>query len=161
MTKNKNNLYRMPNPYEPNHGPFAWLGGSVLARAREYNRLAYHMNPTPYKEANRRRKWKALGTDSSIVARSMGDPCPICFQAATSNVDHGHVSGKARGALCVRCNTLLGYALEDPRILERAILYLRLSERGRFISGEERYPEPGFQMINMPNREILAVFENP
>lgn len=41
-------------------------------------------------------------------------------------VDHDHETGKVRGLLCVRCNTLLG-AIDDKMFLQRATTYVRRS----------------------------------
>lgn len=57
--------------------------------------------------------------------------CEICGARPTKrllSIDHCHKSGKIRGLLCDRCNFMLGYALDNIRILKRAISYLR--ERG-------------------------------
>ncbi len=40
-------------------------------------------------------------------------------------VDHDHATGKPRGVLCLQCNTLLGMARDNPRILKSALGYLR------------------------------------
>jgi hypothetical protein len=40
------------------------------------------------------------------------------------HVDHNHETNKIRGLLCYSCNTLLGYAKDDIRILKKAILFL-------------------------------------
>jgi hypothetical protein len=40
-------------------------------------------------------------------------------------VDHNHSTNRIRGLLCSDCNTLLGYAHDDPRILKLAIEYLQ------------------------------------
>jgi hypothetical protein len=39
-------------------------------------------------------------------------------------VDHDHDSDKVRGLLCINCNSMLGYALDNPRRLELGIEYL-------------------------------------
>ena len=41
-------------------------------------------------------------------------------------VDHDHTLGTVRGLLCSSCNTLLGVARDDPKLLERAAAYLAL-----------------------------------
>lgn len=39
-------------------------------------------------------------------------------------VDHCHVSGKVRGLLCYKCNSLLGFVNDDIETLKNAIKYL-------------------------------------
>jgi Recombination endonuclease VII len=45
------------------------------------------------------------------------------------HVDHDHVTGTIRGLLCHKCNTLIGYAGDDRKILQNAISYLEKSAR--------------------------------
>ena len=53
--------------------------------------------------------------------------CQICRVAPDMvlHVDHCHDTGKVRGLLCYKCNSLLGYADDNVEILARAIRYLR------------------------------------
>ena len=46
------------------------------------------------------------------------------------HIDHDHKTGLIRGVLCRRCNLLLGYALDSPTILRKAIVYLFRSNLG-------------------------------
>lgn len=39
-------------------------------------------------------------------------------------VDHSHESGKVRGLLCDRCNTVLGKTRDSPELLRKAAEYL-------------------------------------
>ncbi len=39
-------------------------------------------------------------------------------------VDHDHKTGKVRELLCVNCNSVIGKAGDDPKILKRAVVYL-------------------------------------
>lgn len=59
--------------------------------------------------------------------------CAICNRQETQirlgkvqslGVDHDHKTGKIRGILCAKCNTLLGKAEDDINILNSAIDYL-------------------------------------
>jgi hypothetical protein len=45
-------------------------------------------------------------------------------------IDHNHETMEFRGVLCLKCNTLLGMAREDIKILEAAIRYLE--EKGNY-----------------------------
>jgi hypothetical protein len=40
-------------------------------------------------------------------------------------VDHCHTSGKVRGLTCFRCNLMLGYAQDNPTVLEKGAMYLK------------------------------------
>lgn len=56
--------------------------------------------------------------------------CAICKEATTGacgralHVDHCHATGKVRGLLCGKCNTLLGFVNDRLEILEAAKNYL-------------------------------------
>ena len=58
--------------------------------------------------------------------------CDICGGPSTERrnfcVDHNHKTGKVRGLLCVRCNSLLGNAKDSIEILKQAIEYLNENE---------------------------------
>jgi len=45
-----------------------------------------------------------------------------------AHVDHCHTTGKVRGLLCTKCNTLLGMAEDNKETLQKAILYLDRSQ---------------------------------
>lgn len=57
--------------------------------------------------------------------------CAICKKPETSKnrkylaVDHNHKTGKIRGLVCNTCNCLLGFAKDDPNILQIAGEYLK------------------------------------
>lgn len=64
--------------------------------------------------------------------------CAICKRLPSDDrqlcVDHDHSSKMIRGMLCSKCNSLLGFAGDEPRILAAAIVYLE--EHGiRYLSG--------------------------
>lgn len=64
---------------------------------------------------------------------SQGGKCQICqsevemFSGYTGGfVDHCHVTGRVRGILCSRCNTIVG-SLETNPNLEAILSYLKLN----------------------------------
>lgn len=55
--------------------------------------------------------------------------CAICDRSETElgeplKVDHSHSTGNVRGLLCSNCNSLLGFAHDDPLVLTAAMIYL-------------------------------------
>jgi hypothetical protein len=54
--------------------------------------------------------------------------CAICSNTMSGyrncHVDHDHKHNIVRGLLCMKCNSLLGYAKDNPMILRYAINYL-------------------------------------
>jgi hypothetical protein len=61
------------------------------------------------------------------LRRQQRSRCGICEQEVEGRhmaVDHDHATGAIRGLLCQRCNLGLGYFLDDPKLLRRAIAYL-------------------------------------
>lgn len=63
--------------------------------------------------------------------KAAGPTCNICGKGEPQkrrkgllSLDHCHATGKIRGALCSRCNTMLGYANDDSTLLRNAIKYL-------------------------------------
>lgn len=62
--------------------------------------------------------------------------CDICQEllvegTGKSAVDHDHVTGVVRGFLCGACNKMLGFARDNPVILENAAQYLRGNRLGK------------------------------
>lgn len=62
---------------------------------------------------------------------TQNNKCAICGKEFTKTdrgvVDHNHMTKKVRGALCMKCNFLLGLANDDINILKNAITYLEKS----------------------------------
>jgi hypothetical protein len=51
--------------------------------------------------------------------------CEICGKSTPLVWDHDHLTGQFRGWLCHACNVMLGFAYDNPLILEQAIHYLK------------------------------------
>ncbi len=81
-----------------------------------------------------RRKLKQLNTPEnqleSLAVIAVSQPnCAICGIPKEKlpmrlAVDHCHATGKIRGFLCNSCNSALGYAKDDTKILQKMIEYL-------------------------------------
>lgn len=67
------------------------------------------------------------------LVKLQNDVCAICKKRCSKNkrlsIDHDHTSKKVRGLLCNNCNALIGYAKDDPKLLEEAIKYLDRNEQ--------------------------------
>lgn len=64
------------------------------------------------------------------ILESQNNKCAICGTKDSGgkgcfHIDHSHNSGKIRGLLCYKCNTILGYANDNTSILLNAVEYLR------------------------------------
>lgn len=113
--------------------------------ASEYqhrNRSGRGLRPVSKCRECQRRKMRKFGItleeyDAMLAAQN--GLCAICpnppvsgqgRRYGTGAVDHDHATGRVRGILCDRCNTLLGQVDDDPALLQRAIDYLAGSAEG-------------------------------
>lgn len=51
--------------------------------------------------------------------------CPICKQESKLVLDHNHITGKIRKAICHHCNAGIGFLKESEKIMLAAIEYLK------------------------------------
>jgi hypothetical protein len=69
-----------------------------------------------------------LNSDDVESMKSEHDFCVMCGQEYNMIqipvVDHDHTTGKVRGIICVKCNTMLGFAKDNLGTLSNAISYL-------------------------------------
>lgn len=88
----------------------------------------------------KRSGWKGgkttiLGLEK-IAGRKKPEQCEICgaFSLGTKGrgicFDHDHKTGKFRGWLCHRCNTVLGFVRDDSELLINLSEYLKKSKEG-------------------------------
>jgi hypothetical protein len=63
-------------------------------------------------------------TGVSDLLRESDGLCAICAEEPAVHIDHNHLTGEVRGALCRGCNQGLGHLKDDPEILRAAIEYL-------------------------------------
>jgi hypothetical protein len=73
--------------------------------------------------------------------------CAICREPETKvlygrtcklAIDHDHTTGKVRGLVCSRCNSILGMAQDDAALLLNALGYL-----SKHRSGPVQWEKPG------------------
>jgi len=112
----------------------------ALDRARPRNRQEWWRKQS--KERLQRYRLKRdfnLTLEEYVAMReAQGGLCAICGQPERPikkrhgvvlvqylSVDHDHITGEIRGLLCDRCNRVLGWAQDQPALLERAAAYLR------------------------------------
>ena len=77
---------------------------------------------------NHRVRYGITQTKYQSLLNSQNNRCLLCGTKFDSNskphVDHCHASGRVRGLLCNPCNTMLGFAKDNPKTLANAISYL-------------------------------------
>jgi len=103
-----------------------------IERVRQWRRNAHARHRVAYNESNRAYKLKySYGIseeDYDAMLSYQNGVCAICDGVNPSGrrlaVDHCHTTGKVRGLLCSKCNTLLGHAGDDVDILTKSISYL-------------------------------------
>lgn len=84
------------------------------------------------------KKYKIQREFYDDLLEKQGGKCSIC--GATNTVckrysrlvvDHNHKTGRIRGLLCMKCNTLLGNAQDSIETLKNAIKYLQENSDGK------------------------------
>lgn len=95
------------------------------------------------KRAHIRRRFGISPEDYERIVDAQSGLCAICRQPEPQarrqgrlSLDHCHDTGDIRGAICSRCNTMLGYAKDDPTTLREAAKYLEQHERSRTTKGD-------------------------
>jgi len=105
----------------------------VDGRCKECNNLHRrnkYANDVQYKERAYRRGRKNLYNlnDVELDKLLIITNCEICGNKFKSkrdkHIDHNHNTGKVRGVLCNRCNTMLGYFENNLHLVDNIITYL-------------------------------------
>jgi Autographiviridae endonuclease VII len=77
-----------------------------------------------------KRKYGLTRESYEVMLAVQGGGCAICGtnkwgkNRTRACIDHDHETGRIRGLLCQPCNSLLGMAEDNVRILASAIVYL-------------------------------------
>ena len=108
---------------------------AAAIRARQKRYAA--RNPEKIKTLAARKRLRKYGLTAesyrALIDRQNGR-CTICqigidqIDPALVHIDHCHRGKHVRGVLCVRCNSLIGFAKEDIATLQRAIAYLERNQ---------------------------------
>lgn len=77
-----------------------------------------------YQPLKRASKYGLTPEDVERMRAQQDNTCPVCCAANPTDIDHDHTTGKVRGLLCRKCNSVLGFVDDNSEILRRAIAYL-------------------------------------
>lgn len=98
------------------------------AKARDRARRYRQQNPNLY------RNYK-VALQEAEAGRPKTDYCEICGNTEQRIMfDHCHQRGVFRGWICINCNSILGYANDDPDHLRKVIAYI---ERTKDLSARQ------------------------
>lgn len=117
--------------------PAQWKAVQDRANAKK---LADPEHRRRKREAEVTRNYGITPAELIALEAAQGGLCAVCQQPprgkapgrahqgvrreAGLHVDHCHGSGRVRGLLCGNCNTMIGLAGEDPKVLMAAVEYL-------------------------------------
>jgi hypothetical protein len=107
-----------------------------MAQRKEYFKAYYQANKERWKTYNLNNvyiprfetKYGITISDYAVILDKQGSVCKICGGVNSNgkklSVDHDHVTGKVRGLLCYKCNTMLGLCNDNKDIIKRMLEYL-------------------------------------
>jgi hypothetical protein len=102
------------------------------ARWREYERERGARDPLFYRRWNIKKAYGLSLEQWDELHASQDFRCAICSSEVSGgkgwHTDHCHTTKIVRGILCMRCNSMLGYAKDKPKVLRAGAKYL---ERAR------------------------------
>lgn len=118
--------------YRNNHSPQAkvwhlrWRAKRTLEQ-KERDALSV-------RNSHLRRRYGLTQAAYDALLVSQNNACAICGTMKPGGrgvfqVDHDHASGRIRGLLCYQCNAALGYAHDDPGVLESLASYVRINRQ--------------------------------
>ena len=100
-----------------------------LKEVRAYAKDWSQRNPDKVKAFKLKAKYRITMVDYQSLMGEQFGVCAICGEKEANTeylaVDHDHITGEVRGLLCKRCNKGLGFFLDKPDLLVKAIVYLK------------------------------------
>lgn len=95
-----------------------------LEKARLHSKRWYSENKER-RYAYNKEWWKKRVLElEGIAGRKRPEKCEICSRKEVPHFDHCHKTGKFRGWICKRCNTVLGKVEDDIILLDSLKHYL-------------------------------------
>lgn len=125
--RTKRNRMRKKNRHKINlarRQAYAANPEKFLKEGREWRRL----NPEQHRFHKLKQMYGVSKEEVLHRVEEQGGRCAICrskFIALKFHLDHNHRTGEARGLLCAGCNVGLGRFRDDPKVLARAVFYLK------------------------------------
>ncbi len=129
MTRNRNEYarnYRRNNKEQKLAYERNWRNKNrekVRAAGRQYAKTHKHVR----REYYIKNKYGIGLVEYEAMLDRQKHKCPICGcelnQESRPSIDHCHKTNKVRSILCLACNSVIGYAKDNPYILRRAADY--------------------------------------
>lgn len=90
------------------------MGRMPLRASSQRDHVAEHL----------KRNYQLTPEQYNAMLAAQEGKCAICGEYRKLAVDHCHTTEKVRGLLCNACNSLLGFANDNPDTLRSALAYL-------------------------------------
>lgn len=87
-----------------------------------------------------RRKYKLTREQALRFMEQRNLGCQVCGSKVRPAIDHCHKTKTVRGILCQSCNMAVGYAMDNPEILEGLAKYIRKFHKPKSAKAKEEQP---------------------
>jgi hypothetical protein len=103
-------------------------------RAINASNKRYKEHPEKWKAGSLKKLYRMSLDEYTQLFNHQKGLCAICGKPETAKnkqlgVDHCHKTKNIRGLLCISCNSVLGFANDNPMILLKAAMYLLRGNR--------------------------------
>lgn len=95
------------------------------------NKEWFHKNPEKSRNQKLLYTYGITLEQRNLLIKNQDNKCKICLEdlnvldSKSIHVDHNHITGRVRGILCKKCNSMIGLSKEKEYILNNAIKYLK------------------------------------
>ena len=101
----------------------------ILQDRREW----YKENKTKVSDQVKLRTYNVTREEFEAMKNRCDNKCEICMEVfSTPYIDHCHITGCARGLLCQKCNSAIGFLKDDVDLVKSAVRYLE-KYSGKFV----------------------------